>query len=189
MRFEYPLQWLPQQKRTKNQQRARFGNHSASKAGKFLIDELERLGAKQCLITSNLMVKNDGGFYARQGKIEDAGIVVYFQLKGKSKAMACDKWDLPEHNIWALYKSIEAIRGLERWGGSDFLDGLFTGFTALPSPDDITIGIPLYFNDCENYSYTQKRYYQLAKELHPDCGGSEKEFLEMKRQFEQIKGE
>lgn len=146
IRFEYPLQWLPQQPRTKRQQRARFGGHSPSKAGDYLIEELKRLGAKNCIISSNLEQRLKGdGFYANQ-RVEDAGVVVYFDLKNNSKAMACDKWDKVEHNLWALYLSVQAIRGLERWGGSEFLDGLFTGFKALPSPDDIIISEKQYFD-------------------------------------------
>ncbi|MFB5623336.1 MAG: hypothetical protein ACE5RP_00245 [Nitrosopumilus sp.] len=59
--FEYPLKWLPQQQRTKRPDRARFGNHSASYAGKMLVDELIRLGARNAVITSNLNVRTDGG--------------------------------------------------------------------------------------------------------------------------------
>lgn len=76
MRFEYPLQWLKQQKRTSNPQRARFGNHSPSKAGDYLIQELERLGAKNCIISSNLEQRSRGdGFYANQ-KVDDNGSLI-----------------------------------------------------------------------------------------------------------------
>jgi len=181
--FEYPLQWLPQQPRTKNPTRARFGNHSPSKAGDYLVDELQRMGAKQCVISSNLMERaRGGGFYAKQN-IVDAGIVIYFQLKGQSKAMACDVWDKPEHNLWALYLSVQAIRGLERWGGSDFLDGLFEGFKALPSPDSVVTTMPQFFSDVDNNEQLKKRYKLLARELHPDVGGSQEEFSEMQRQY------
>lgn len=182
MQFEYPLQWLPQQPRTKKQERARFGNHSPSKAGDYLIEELERLGGKSCIISSNMQPRARGdGFYANQ-KVEDAGVVIYFILKGQSKAMACDKWDKVEHNLWALYLSIQAIRGLERWGGSEFLDGLFTGFKALPSPDDVIVSAPNYFEDCINQDDVKKTFRNLAKELHPDRGGDPSEFAELQRQ-------
>lgn len=187
MRFEYPLQWLPQQPRTKRPSRARFGNHSPSKAGDYLIDELNRLGAKNCVISSNLQQRARGnGFYVNQ-KVDDAGVVVYFQLKDQPKAMACDRWDKVEHNLWALYLSVSAIRGLERWGGSQFLDGLFTGFKALPSPDDVVITEVNYFKDVEDID---RKYRELAKKLHPDVNnGNHTAFLVMKRQYEQLKGD
>jgi len=186
MKFEYPLQWLPQQPRTKRPQRARFGNHSVYGSGKELVDELQRLGAKNCLISSNLQQRARGdGFYSNQ-KVDDAGVVVYFDLKGKNKAMACDRWDKPEHNLWALKLSIYAIRGLERWGGSEFLDGLFTGFKALPMPDQVVVTTPQYFADCFNQEHAKDRYKRLVKELHPDVGGNTDEFIEMKRQYESL---
>jgi len=187
VKFEYPLQWLPQQPRTKYRTFARFGNHSPSKAGDHLIDELKRLGAKNCLISSNLQQRLRGdGFYANQN-VDDPGVVVYFDLKGTGKAMACDKWCKVEHNLWALYLSVSAIRGLERWGGSQFLDGLFTGFKALPSPDDIIISRIQYFADCNTLDEIRNTYRSLCKELHPDVNkSSEEDFKIMKGQYEQL---
>ena len=159
IQFEYPLQWLPQQPRTKRPQSSRFGKTNASKAGDTLLNELRLLGAKNLIISSNLQQRMRGGGFLANQRVDDAGIVAYFDLKGKSKAMACDKWDKVEHNIWSLAKSVEAIRGLERWGGSDFLDGLFTGFAALPSPDDIIVPNAVrYFDDCENKQHAKNRY-------------------------------
>lgn len=136
------------------------------------------------MISSNLQIRQRGdGFYSNQ-KVEDKGIAVYFKLKGKDKVMACDKWDKISDNIWSLCKSIEAIRGLERWGGSEFLDGLFTGFTALPDPDSVSVGIPQYFADCEDKEHARSRYKSMAKEMHPDRGGNAAEFSEMKRQYD-----
>ncbi len=182
--FEYPLQWLPQQPRSKYRERARFGNHSPSKAGNYLIAELERLGSKKCVISSNLQSKLTGGFYAKQN-VDDPGVVVYFELKGEGKAMACDLWNKVEHNLWALYLSVCAIRGLERWGGSEFLDGLFTGFKALPGPGDVMTTEQDYFQGVQDKEHLKERYKKLAKELHPDLGGSEEEFSIMSRQFKQ----
>jgi len=185
--FEYPLQWLPQQPRTKSPKRARFGRHSPSKAGDYLVDELRMMNAKNCVISSNLRERaRGGGFYANQN-VEDPGIVVYFDLKGTGKAMACDLWDKPEHNLWALYLSVQAIRGLERWGGSEFLDGLFTGFKALPAPEDIILFEKDYFVDTP-IDGLKIRYKELAKELHPDLGGSSEEFAIMQKQYNKLIG-
>lgn len=193
VKFEFPLQWLPQQARTKRPDIARFGNHSSSKAGDYLISELYRLGANNCVISSNLQHRARGdGFYANQ-RVDDAGVVVYFNLQGKGKAMACDRWDKVEHNLWALYLSVSAIRGLERWGGSEFLDGLFTGFKALPSPDDVVVSNEVafaeksYFEGVETIELLKKRYKELAKILHPDVNsGNYREFQIMVKQYNQI---
>lgn len=185
--FEYPLQWTPQQQRTKKPTRARFGGHSISYAGDLLIDELRMLGAERCTISSNLQVRARGGGFLANQRLDDTGVVVYFDLKGSGKAMACDRWDLVEHNLWALYLSVKAIRGLERWGGSEFLDGLFTGFKALPSPDDVIISEQDYFGGCNTEEELKQRYRTLSKELHPDMlEGSNEKFNIMSKQYQRL---
>lgn len=186
--FEFPLQWLPQQTRTKYPKLAQFGRHSASRAGDELASELKRLGAKNCIISSNLQRRaRGGGFYADQKNIEDAGVVVYFDLKGTGKAMACDKWDKPEHNLWALFLSVQAIRGLERWGGSELLDGLFTGFMALPDPGKSMPPVDTqYFLGLNDMEDIKQEYRKLVKKMHPDVGGSAVEFNTMRNQYLQI---
>ena len=47
---------------------------------------------------------------------------------------ACDKWRDVYDNIYAIGKTIEALRGIERWGTGDMVEQAFTGFVALPSP-------------------------------------------------------
>lgn len=187
IKFETPLQWLPQQPRTKRPKRARFGTHSPYKAGGYLIEELKRLNAKKIVISSNLQQRARGEGFLSNQIIDDAGIVVYFELKGVGKAMACDLWTKVEHNLWALYLSICAIRGLERWGGSEFLDGLFTGFKALPFQGTSATETD-YFKGIENEEHLKERYKKLAKELHPDLGGDEEQFSIMQRQFKQREG-
>jgi hypothetical protein len=184
VRFEYPLQWLPQQPRTKYPQTSRFGNHSPHSAGWELTNELKLLQAKNIIISSNLKVRKDGtGFYSKQN-VQDPGIVVYFDLKGAGKAIACDRWRHVADNIRALCLSIRAIRGLERWGGSEFLDGLFTGFKALPSPDMVIQAQRDYFLGMITPGEIHKRYLELCKEHHPDMGGDAETFAEVQRQYE-----
>lgn len=187
MKFEFPLQWPQSQPRTKYPERSRFGNISVSMAGDELLAELERLGADNLIISTNLQTRMRGdGFYTNQ-KVDDVGIAIYFQLKGDPKVMACDKWDKVEHNIWALKRSIEAIRGLERWGGSEFLDGLFTGFAALPAAgESIQTTTTYYFQGITDKDDLKKEYRNLARKLHPDFGGDVEEFKAMKAQYESL---
>ena len=183
--FEFPLQWLPQQSRTKLPKRALFGNHNSFYAGERLVDELLRLGAKNVIISSNLQTRSRGQGFLSNQIIKDVGVVAYFDLKGQPKAMACDKWDKPEHNLWALFLSIQAIRGLERWGGSEFLDGLFTGFKALP--ETTIVNTIQYFSEFKNKAEAKARFVELVKVNHPDVGGDAEIFMEIKKQYDVLK--
>lgn len=185
MQFEYPLQWPPQQPKTKAQQRSRFGNVSIYRASEELFRELELLGAKNLVISSNLQQRMRGDGFLSNQRVEYTGIAIYFNLNGDGKVMACDRWDRVEHNLWALKLSIDAIRGLERWGGSEFLDGLFTGFKALPMGGS-SVQVD-YFAGITNANELKDKYRELARLYHPDKeGGDVEKFKEMKAQYERL---
>ena len=48
--------------------------------------------------------------------------------------------------------------------------------------------IPIYskfgFNKCTSEREVKKLYKKLSKELHPDCGGDEKQFIAMKKEYD-----
>ena len=186
MKFEEPLRWNPCIPRTKRQERSRFGNRSAYRAGEDLSKELTRMGAKNIIISSDLRQKPTGGFYANQNRIEDVGVCIYFNLKDVPKVFACDKWDRVEDNLWALKLNVGALRGMDRWGGSNFMDGLFTGFKALPPHDPMITPPTQFFMACRSKEDAKSTYHSLAKKLHPDLGGSKEEFSEMQRQYSNL---
>ena len=39
-----------------------------------------------------------------------------------SRAIACDKWDSIRDNLHAVAKTIEALRGIDRWGTGEMVD-------------------------------------------------------------------
>jgi hypothetical protein len=111
------------------------------------LDEVERqlklLGAANGVISSNLPLRKDG---RPRGdgllRFDDQGVAVYWSLTehrgGRwvqvAHCMPCDRWDRIEHNLRAISLSIEAMRGLERWGAVS-TEQAFAGFAALPPGD------------------------------------------------------
>jgi hypothetical protein len=194
----YPLQWPPAWPRTPEhkRERARFSQKTwkdkYSKPVTFevatnhLYNELEKLGTKGVVLSSNLQLRLDGVPYANQRKPEDPGIAVYFNLNSKEQCIPCDKWDRAEDNIRAVAKTIEALRGLERWGAKEMVNAAFRGFKALPSPDEVTPMHAWYFEGYRTKDEAKSRYRELAKKMHADVGGDLTEFNEMKRQYEQL---
>jgi hypothetical protein len=152
-------------------------------AQRFLRAELSRLGAKNVIVSTNIPVRNDGGMYVdwMRKKIDDPGVALYFHYKGKDVAMCCDQYETVWENIYALGKGIEALRGMERWGVSDFLERAFTGFTALPEAQGMVTTKKPWFdvlgvaeNSTEDEIY--RAYREKAKETHPDKGGTPEQF-------------
>lgn len=196
----YPLSWPQGWPRTPEDKRgwARFnerkhtsyGVHGSritmSTALSHLQGECDRLGAVDIVLSSNLKTRLDGLPYSQQGKVEDPGVALYFELDGVEQCIPCDKWDRPEDNVRAIAKTIEALRGIERWGAKEMVNAAFRGFKALPEPD-VTVMTPQYFADCEDAQQAKERHRLLAKELHPDRGGNSEEFGEMERQYKIFK--
>lgn len=167
----FPLQWPAGKPRTPRHkvERSRFEPGSRPAEVRAITEEIRRLGGRNVVVSTNLRLKADGMPYARDRQPDDAGVAVYFDLNGP-KCFACDRWRTIEENLRAIFKSIEAIRGLERWGSKDFVDAAFTGFTALPAPTPtrpwrvvLALGANATARDVE------ERYRQLAKERHPDA--------------------
>jgi len=171
----YPLDWPTGWPRTQpqNREQSRF-KVSRARAIEHLFNELNRLGASNPKISSNIETYEQSGKqipYANQS-VDDPGIAVYFEYNGKTHSMACDKWQTPKSNIRAIGKTIEALRGIERWGSGEMMEAAFEGYERLPS--ETTADNPYY-------DYTIKELKQKLKETHPDHGGNAEEFQLVKQ--------
>lgn len=128
----YPLLWPEGQPQTVNREKARF-DVTFGQARDGLIREIERLGGNSIVITSNVATRRDGLPYANQSTPDNPGVAVYFWRKGKLICMACDRWNTVKDNLRAIQKSIEAIRGIERWGASAMAEKAVEAYAYLPS--------------------------------------------------------
>lgn len=188
----FPLQWPAGWTRTERAKRSAFQCTMHQQVNS-LYKELRLLGAENIVLSTNQPVKQDGMPYSVVRIIDDPGVAVYFELKGNEQCIPCDKWDYLKDNIRAIVKTIEALRGLERWGAKEMVDAAFRGFKSLPSPDDVSLAInsPQYFADCVDEINGRERYRNLVKELHPDKnkGENSKEFYEVQRQWTVFKSQ
>lgn len=174
----YPLYWPEGRPRTPphRRQRSRFVTGFGASV-KAVVGELRRLGARLPVVSTNVALRRDGLPLASAKRVDDPGVAVYFTYKGKQVCFACDRWDKVEDNIWAVAKTIEAMRGIARWGTGDMLDAAFTGFAALPPPGEPNwrelLGNPSTLDEAE------ASYRLRAKTAHPDLGGSADQMTEL----------
>jgi hypothetical protein len=180
-KFEaYPLSWPAGVPRSQEPERSRFKTTFGA-ARSELLRAISLLGGLDVIISSNIQVMRNGMPYAVYAKLKDTGIAVYFIRRGKPMCFACDRWDDPKDNLWAICKTIEALRGIERWGASDMLDRVFTGFAALPPPPAVkrdwweVLEIPKYSTVDE----IQSAWRKLAQIHHPDLGGDAKKMADI----------
>ena len=186
----YPLHWPFDYKRTPyyNRKRSQFKN-TISGARDGLKEEVRRLGGKDLIISTNIPLKQNGDLRAVFGrfKIEDPGVAIFFKWNKKDVSMCCDQYSNVWENLIALQKAIEAIRGLERWGVSEFLERAFTGFQALPESTSSeskiweTLGLT---SKPATFSQVEAAYKTMAFKVHPDRpDGSTSKFQELQEAY------
>lgn len=181
----FPLYWPEGWPRTKYPQKARFST-GQNRAQSAIVRELNLLGAKDIVISTNLEIRRDGLPYVNQTRLDDAGVAVYFDREGNNQCIPCDKWSTVADNMQAIAKTIEALRGLERWGAKDMVDAAFRGFKALPESVIITEA-PWYsvlgVEPDAPASFIRNAYRDLVKKHHPDVGGDPKEFERIQQAY------
>lgn len=187
----HPLQWPAGWPRTPNtkRQRARFyrsrsevrsygtyrtkSETTLASARDQVFAELRRLGAKHVVISSDVALRLDGIPYSGRRDPDDSGVAVYFTLDGRERCIPCDKWDRVADNLTAVARTIEALRGIERWGAKAMVDAAFAGFKALP---ETAGGTPwwetLSVEPSANEDEIRAAYKRRAMETHPDRGGA-----------------
>jgi len=171
----YPLHWPPGWARAKYRKRAPFKYANGARLRiadalrARLLPELERLGASDITVSSNVRPH----LYDQLGDSADPGAAVYFTLKGTPTVLACDRWDRSADNLAAIAAHVEALRGQERWGVGS-LEQAIAGYRALPAMPAAdawwnVLGVP---PDATGMVIREKRR-QLLSELHPDRPGGD----------------
>jgi hypothetical protein len=189
----FPLQWPSGRPRTEHWRReqAKF-DVTFARARDNIVAEIGRLAGRypdpQIVISTNIALRRDGLPLANQRQPDDPGVAVYFLYKKRAVAFACDRWVKIEHNMQAIAKTIEALRGIARWGTGDMLAAAFTGFTALPPPGAAAPRPAAHRHWREVFGTgvrtradVQDVYRRLAGAYHPDRGGDPTKMAELNR--------
>lgn len=148
---------------------------------KRLQNELDRLGARLPVISSNLELRLDGLPRSGQPQPDDPGVAVYFRLpdSGKPLCLPCDTYTKVQDNIAAIAKHIEATRAIERYGVATIAEQ-FAGFQALPAPGSSPPWwIVLQVKQTATRDEIEAAYRKLAVLRHPDRGGSGHQMAEL----------
>lgn len=147
-----------------------------AEARKRLDLELERLRARDVILSTNVELTTYGEPRSGRRPPEDPGAAVYFRLGGKDRVLACDTWTTVAGNIAAIAAHIDCIRGIDRYGVGT-LEQAFAGYDALPPPGaDNRPPWRAVFEFAGDAVITaddiDRRFKMLARRFHPDAGGS-----------------
>jgi len=132
--------------------------------------ELRAFGAQDVIVSSDLRLRNDGLPYSQQATSGlDPGVAVYWRDGKKDRCMAIDRYNRIADNLAAIAATLDAMRAIERHGGALILDRAFTGFTALPQPEQWfqVLGV----KSTASRDEIDSAYRTLAMQHHPDRGG------------------
>lgn len=185
----YPLQWPEGFPRTKSPEQSRFGRYdwrnrksslTLHKSRQEVYDQVRLLTGKReleqadCIISTNMKTrKTDGEVYANAREPEDSGVAVYFRYHGSQRVLACDRWATVKENLHAIALTLDAMRGCDRWGVSDMLERLFTGFVGIPEDAGKGWQSVLGIGPRASKSDIQSAFRKKIKLAHPDAGGSD----------------
>ncbi len=155
---------------------------------KRLQSEIDAIGGRYPVISSNVELRLDGLPRSGQREPEDPGVCLYFDLKGKPMALPCDTYNRVADNMAAIAAHMEATRKIERHGVATVAE-MFAGFVALPAPSeprkrDWRDVLDLNADERSRVSRAiiESRYRYLAAHRHPDrAGGSHEAMAELNR--------
>lgn len=183
----FPLEWPAGWVRTPKHRRALAKFKSGGqwitvfKATERLQDELERLGATGATLSTNISLRLDGRPRSDE-KPADPGVAIYFRFKGKATVFACDKYTEVGDNIAAIAAHIDALRRIERYGVGTIEQAL-AGYKALPA--DTAADWRAVFGFAKDSRPTKDQidsaYKGLARQKHPDAGGTDIEMAHLNR--------
>jgi hypothetical protein len=100
-----------------------------------LQEQLDRLGATDTVLSTNVELTLAGEPRGGMRPPKDPGAAAYFKLQQKDRVLACDRWRTVQENVAALAAHIDAIRRVDRYGVGT-MDQAFAGYDALPAPSE-----------------------------------------------------
>ena len=188
----FPLSWPATVPRTLADKRrpSKFDKRrNVSEATKELQLELNRLGARDIVLSTNVELNSSGEPHGGRRAPADPGVAVYFALTGKPYCFPCDRWATVPENIYAIAKHIEAMRGQERWGVGS-IEQAFRGYAALPEPATWRTLLRFNEDDAPTLDQVETSYRTQAQLAHPDRpGGSHDRMAELNRAIEEARKE
>jgi hypothetical protein len=183
----YPLQWPDGVPRTGTPKYSAFGVRGqgvpCGVAIQEVLEELRRHGARTIVISTNLPTRADGlPMASASAKVSDNGTAVYWTERVRDRlaphVITCDRWRNLGCNLHAISLSLQALRGLDRWGAVR-REQAFAGFRELPGGDtpvarpwrEVLGGMPSGLDAKRSLELARARYRALMASHHPDRGG------------------
>ena len=178
----FPLSWPEGWPRVAPERRD-AGQFRTSLAGalKNVEESLRAFGRDSGKAVSNIVLSSN--VTLGRMKPEDPGVAAWFLWDGEQRCIPVDRYKTVEANLQAIHHVLEARRTELRHGTLALVRATFRGFTpALPAPGakrpwrDVLELVGVAGVD---HTVIAHAYRRLARDKHPDAGGSETAMAEL----------
>jgi hypothetical protein len=177
----YPLSWPEGFPRAKVRDAGRFKTSLAG-ALKNATDSLRLFGSDSGRAVTNVVLSSN--VTLGQQRPADPGVAAWFLWDGEQRCIPVDRYTTVEANLQAIHHILEARRVELRHGTLALVRATFKGFTpALPPPGvrkrpwrEVLGFSPDHRPGPQEIA---ERYRRVARDKHPDAGGSETAMSEL----------
>lgn len=172
----YPLTWPAGWPRA-SQLQLRDAKFSKNKQDLSVFDGVQRVltalkalavDEQDVIISTNIRTRLDGLPRSGEPVPVDRGAAIYWEQDGHNRSMAIDIYTAVADNLAAIAATLEAIRAIERHGGGQILERVFTGFAALPAPEESRWWDVLMVSRDATEPVVTEAWKRLRSRWHPD---------------------
>ena len=178
MTSAYPLSWPDGFPRSAKRETGQFKT-SLAVALKNVETSLARFGKDSGKPVAHVVLSSNCALGV--ARPQDPGIAVWFTWDGLQVCIPVDRYTTPEANLQAIHHVLEARRTELRHGTLALVRATMTGFVALPAPGAKPWEQVLGVSREANIDQIEAAYRRLAKDRHPDHGGSTDAMAELNR--------
>jgi hypothetical protein len=178
MTAAYPLAWPENFPRSTRRETGQFKT-SLAKALENVQTSLRLFGRDSGKPVANVILSSNVTLGAN--KPADPGVAAWFTWDGMQVCIPVDRYATVEANLQAIHHILEARRTELRHGTLALVRATFQGFRALPAPTGKHWTEVLGLNAGAKREHVEASYRLLAKERHPDAGGSADAMAELNR--------
>lgn len=174
----YPLAWPPGFPRSLRREKGAFKTDLSRALGN-VETSLRLFGKDSGKPVSAIVLSSNVTLGARSPA--DPGVAVYFTWEAMQVCIPVDRYNTVAANLQAIHHIIEARRIELRHGTLSLVRASFQGFKALPAPQDWRKVLGFSEHEPVQPSEIEHAYRALARERHPDTGGSDAAMAELNR--------
>lgn len=170
---EFPLCWPDTKQRSAERGRPqdwRQSKRTLARGHAEILRQLRLWGVSHYVVSMAPAYRRAGG---------DPGVALWWlndSVKpSRLQVLACDQYQLQEENLWAIGKTLDALRGIDRWGAYS-LEQAQAGMKALPAPEgsatldwrQVLGAVPAGLVGDDAIAIINARFRKLSAERHGD---------------------